>query len=218
MADGLTVIATPALRGLLRLPPNPARGLPLLCFLHGFDEAAPLNIHAALRRHGPLQPQAPQAMLDRFIVAVPQLPIAGDHWRRHADEVHELVAELRRAHGADPSRCYVSGFSFGGNGAFDLAAQRPDVWAAVWAVDPTRLPSRELRAPAWLSIGEVSRRQAYAFIDRLQSKPPDAALLGDRIHLDEHEDHVGSARRAFADERIYEWLLKRSLVPSAASG
>ncbi|MBW3534585.1 MAG: hypothetical protein KY453_05120, partial [Gemmatimonadetes bacterium] len=34
---------------------------------------------------------------------------------------------------------------------------------------------------------------------------------GDRVWLDEGADHVGSARRAYADGRIYAWLLARRL-------
>jgi hypothetical protein len=37
---------------------------------------------------------------------------------------------------------------------------------------------------------------------------------GDRLWLDEDLDHVGAATSAYADERIYDWLLGKSLRPA----
>ena len=51
----------------------------------------------------------------------PQLPIAGDHWREQADAVAALVDAVTVERGADAARTYLTGFSFGGNGVFDLA-------------------------------------------------------------------------------------------------
>lgn len=205
------------LAALLALPSRRGRGekAPLLCFLHGYDEAAPTPLQRALTRHGPLHTAVPAEAIAPFIVVSPQLPVAGDLWHRHANAVHRLVRAVQRDYDADQTRCYLTGFSFGANGAFDLPLLQPNFWAAVWAVDPTRLPESQLQEPAWLSIGAVSRRQAYEFVDRLQSKPPDESLLGARVHLDEGEDHVGSARRAYADPRVYSWLL-RQRFPSFA--
>jgi hypothetical protein len=31
--------------------------------------------------------------------------------------------------------------------------------------------------------------------------------MRERVYDDEGDDHVGAARRAYADERIYSWLL-----------
>lgn len=45
-----------------------------------------------------------------------------------------LVGRLVAAHGADPARVFVAGFSNGGSMAFRLAAERPDLVAAIGAV------------------------------------------------------------------------------------
>jgi len=46
----------------------------LLCFLHGYDEGAPVDIVAALSRHGPLR----SLYNGSFVIVAPQLPVRGD--------------------------------------------------------------------------------------------------------------------------------------------
>lgn len=200
---------------LLSLPagaPSDAGPRPVLCFLHGYDEGAPAEIRAALTRHGPLRPgSSPRATSD-FIVVAPQLPRQGDLWRRHADDVRRIVDDVAEAHGGDPRRTYLTGFSYGGNGVFDLALARPDAWAALWAVDPTRVPRTDPRRPVWLSFGAVARHARQAFIRALGLQPAGAVPQGDRLYLDEGQDHVGSATLAYADHRIYAWLLSSALT------
>lgn len=174
---------------------------PVLCFLHGYGEAASNAGEEGLTRHGPLWAGAPASVARRFLIVVPQLPIAGDLWHRHAGEVRRCVKESIERHEGDPRRAYLTGFSFGGNGVFDLALLQPDFWAALWAVDPTRVPPHALPAPLWLSFGGVARSQKGHFLESLR--------VADRF-ADEGDDHVGAARRAYGDERIYSWLLEHS--------
>lgn len=193
----------------------PAEGgvWPVLCFLHGYDEGAPTEIRRGLTMHGPLRPGSAPAAASRFIVVAPQLPQRGDLWHRHADAVVRIVAAARAEHGGDASRTYLTGFSFGGNGVFDLALAQPDAWAALWAVDPTRVPRTDPGRPVWLSFGQVARYGKEAFVRALGLREAGAAPEGDRLFLDEGEDHVGSATRAYRDARIYDWLLSKRLPP-----
>jgi predicted peptidase len=210
MPERYRVVTGHPLRYLLSVPPErrPGNPLPLLCFLHGYGEAAPREIRRALTLHGPLRssscPRAPQ----EFIVIAPQLLVAGDLWSRYAGVVRQIVSEVRSEHGGDPRRLYLTGFSFGANGVFDLGAAQPDLWAGLWAVDPSRVPAKKLKRPIWVSFGEVSRSRKQNFIETLDLQE-DAA--GDRVWLDEGLDHVGAATSAYADERIYDWLLGKSL-------
>ena len=215
----LRVVDQSPLHYLLSVPTASASEVesrPVLCFLHGYDEAAPMEIRRALTRHGPLRQGNPSEVADRFIVVAPQLsPPGGDVWHRHADTVQQIVTEVREGYGGDPRRTYLTGFSFGGNGVFDLALAQPGFWAALWAVDPTRVPTRDPRRPAWLSFGEVSRRRKKAFIRALDLEPAREATSGDRLHLDQDQDHAGSARLAYKDDQIYRWLLSKELPASA---
>jgi predicted peptidase len=209
----LRVVEATPLRYLLSVPPGapPEGGWPVLCFLHGYDEAAPVDIRQGVTRHGPLRPGSAPRARSEFIVVAPQLPRAGDLWHRLTDPVREIVTEVRERHGGDPRRSYLSGFSFGGNGVFDLALAQRNTWAALWPVDPTRTPRADPERPVWLSVGEVARYGKEGFIRALGLQPLGEGAEGDRVYLDEGEDHVGSATRAYADERIYAWLLSRRL-------
>lgn len=211
----LRLVESASLPYLLSLPrtQEPSSGpRPLLCFLHGYDEGAPTPLRQALTRHGPLAADSAPAATAEFVVVAPQLPVCGDRWSRHAEAVASIVRQVQAEHQTDPARAYLTGFSFGGNGVFDLALAQPGMWAALWPVDPTRVPNGDPGRPLWLSSGEISRHDAAAFIRRLQLKESDGESCGDRVYLDQGEDHVGTARLAYQDERIYRWLLAKRLA------
>lgn len=205
------------LSGVLSLPPHERSGAALLCFLHGHGEAQPMDAVTAMTMHGPLNPQSAsdaEGLALPFVVVAPQLPVAGDHWHVQAERVADLVLQLEARYGTDPAHRYLAGFSFGGNGVFDLAHKQPDFWSALWSVDPTRIPEPDLTAPLWLSVGSRARLVVSTSVQRLGS----TELAGDavdaphgvtRVHLDQGEDHVETAQRAFADARIYRWLLRQ---------
>jgi predicted peptidase len=195
------------MKHVLSLPRNEGSH-PLLCFLHGYDEAAPTTLDEALTRHGPLRHGNPACVKDDFIILAPQLPVAGDVWHRYVDEVQALVATTLERLGGDAKRAYLTGFSFGANGVFDLALLQPNLWSALWAVDPTRVPRSDPVRPVWLSAGEVTRYQKGKFVAALSLAAPDGALTQERVYDDQGDDHVGAARRAYAEERIYRWLLR----------
>lgn len=208
----LRVIESAPLSYVLSVPPGGGEGKrPVLCFLHGYDEAAPVEVLAGVTRHGPLRPGSSPRATAEFIVVAPQLPAAGDVWRFQADAVARIVKQVQREHGGDERRTYLTGFSFGGNGVLDLALAQPDAWAALWPVDPTRVPRTDPRRPVWLSIGQVARHASDAFIRALDLQRAGKKPAGERLYLDEGEDHVGSATRAYRDERIYDWLLAHRL-------
>lgn len=191
-------------------PAAPASGpWPLLCFLHGYDEGVPGPIEPALTRHGPLAPGSSPLATAGFVVVAPRLPARGDLWHQHAGAVEAIVRRVQADHRIDPARRLLTGFSFGGNGVFDLAMEHPETWAALWPVDPTRVPAEDPDLPVWFSSGEISRRRAAAFARRLGLELAPGAEPGDRVYEDRGRDHVGTARLAYQDDRIYRWLLAR---------
>jgi predicted peptidase len=211
---GLEIIESATLRYLLSLPPARSEAedkVPIICFLHGYDEAAPVEIHRGLTRHGPLRSIGELRALKRCIVIAPQLPMAGDIWHRYANAVRSIVTEMQENQGGDPRRSYLTGFSFGGNGVFDLALLQADLWAALWPVDPTRIARLDPKRPIWLSFGAIARSKRSGFIQALHLKAADDERVGDRLYLDQGQDRVGSAALAYRDERIYAWLLSKHL-------
>jgi len=209
----IQLIESAALPYLLSVPEGlpPTEGWPVLCFLHGYDEGAPMPIHKALTVHGPLNPGNPEQVRETFIVVAPQMPSKGDRWHRFIDEVGSIVVDVQKSYYGDRRRTYLTGFSFGGNGVFDLALSQPAFWAALWPVDLTRVPQSDPQRPVWISVGEVTRRAMPAFISRLGLTSAETAQEGDRLYLDQGQDHVGAARLAYRDMRIYQWLLARQL-------
>jgi len=215
VGDGLLVVERGLLAHVVSVPSGamPPAGWPVLCFLHGRDEGAPCPLLEVVTRHGPLRAGSWTEARERFLVVAPQLPVSGDHWHAHADAVAALVDAVTREHGGDGARTHLTGFSFGGNGVLDLALLQPRRWAALWAVDPPRAPRERIAAPFWLSVGERTRPLLAGFVDRLALAPLAEQSPGDRVFLDEGEDHVGAAARAYADPRIYAWLLARRAGP-----
>ena len=211
---GISIVESRPLRYLRSLPAahgDPQQKWPVLIFLHGYDEAAPLAIDKALTRHGPLRAGSSRRAVEEFIVIAPQLPRPGDLWHIKAEPVRGIALHVQNELGGDPERTYLSGFSFGGNGVFDLGVAHENLWAALWPVDPTRVPGLDPHCPIWLSIGDIARRGKQEFIHALDLKPAESGLQQDRVYLDEQEDHTGSARRAYQDDRIYSWLLSKRL-------
>lgn len=209
------LVDTASLPYLLSLPsaPAPPSGVwPLLCFLHGYDEGPPTGARQGLTRHGPLSPRSSSRAAEDFIVVAPHLPARGDLWGRVSDAVQEIVRQVQALHRGDPERTYLTGFSFGGNGVFDLALAQRDVWTALWPVDPTRVPAEDPGRPVWLSFGEVARYRKQGFIQRLQLEEAAATPEADRVYTDFGEDHVGAATSAYRDDRIYQWLLSKHRV------
>jgi predicted peptidase len=176
-----------------------------------------MEIQEALTRHGPLGAGNAVRALEEFIVVAPQMPVRGDVWYRYAESVLAILRDIHERHRGDSKRSYLTGFSFGGNAVFDLALLQPETWAALWAVDPTRVPARDPQRPIWLSFGEVARQRKNGFIGALELRPAVEISDRDRLYSDDGADHVGSARSAYRDQRIYSWLLSKRLDSVAAS-
>lgn len=93
---------------LLSVPTGtvPAEGWPLICFLHGYDEAADsAPIRDALTKHGPLNPSNPQRVLDQFIVVAPQMPVAGEVLVRMILVQKSVACGFRRSLASISRRC-----------------------------------------------------------------------------------------------------------------
>ena len=102
---------------------------PLVVFLHGSgdrgdDNRAQLSILPALMCRPEYRERYPC-----FLVA-PQCPEAME-WKDQLSDVIDIVENLLRSRPIERDRVYLTGFSMGGFGAWALAAERPDLFAAV---------------------------------------------------------------------------------------
>ncbi|MFO1431804.1 MAG: hypothetical protein U1F76_16980 [Candidatus Competibacteraceae bacterium] len=211
--SGLLLVHSIPLNYLVSLPYVDTSGTgtwPVLCFLHGLGEAAPMNIQVALTLHGPLRAGNPLQVSSRFIVVAPQLPSpGGDIWIQYATAVQQIVQTVQAQYNGDSRRTYLTGFSFGGNGVLDLALVQPDFWAALWAVDLTRISAPPKR-PIRLCLRQGHPR-TNDFIAGLKLSPAPTDPKGNRLYTVGGRDHVDAATSAYGDNRIYDWLLEKHL-------
>lgn len=116
---------------LLHLPAeydaDAARKWPLILFLHGAGErGSDLNL---LKKQG-----LPRMLVNRpdfpFIVVSPQCP-AENWWPTYRDALMALLKQTLLNHQVDPDRVYLTGLSMGGMGAWYLASEFPNRFAAV---------------------------------------------------------------------------------------
>lgn len=223
------------LRYGLHLPANyekTEKSWPLLCYLHGIRECGRLAdtdemTRKLLTAHGPLRDREEGlnlAALDRFIInnfiiVVPQVPCAQEHdqrsfadniWGEYAPTFKEVVLRVAEEYKGDRHRIYLTGFSRGGNGVFDFA-QAQDFWAALWPVDPTRIPKSDPGRPTWLWYGIEQRppNDRTRKILSLQEAPRKGRPSGDRLYTDTRVGHGPTAVSAYNDGRVYAWLRAR---------
>jgi hypothetical protein len=104
----------------------------------------------------------------------------------------------------------------------DIGSLQPDVWAALWPVDPGRYQPVDLSGrhvnrsnrPIWVSAGESARQHISSFcgmwgavnLDRAANAPDPT-----RVYEDRGLDHVLTATVAYRESVIYNWLLTHPL-------
>jgi hypothetical protein len=79
------------------------------------------------------------------------------------------------AAGPLPVLCFLHGYS-------EAAPLQPDLWTALWAVDPTRVPQQAPAQPVWLSAGALARSRRGAFVEALG-----LGAHGERVWADDGE-------------------------------
>ncbi|HTL51757.1 MAG TPA: prolyl oligopeptidase family serine peptidase, partial [Planctomycetota bacterium] len=136
------------------VPPSydPARPLPLLLWLHGhmgWSEFGGWNIPDEL-------------CTGDAIVISPQARGSLDYVGIQANEVWRTVEEVRQTYAVDPDRIYAAGHSMGGTGAWYLATQRPEFFAAVAPGSPNLSPW------AWRGASPPQDEDCHDLVVRLQ--------------------------------------------------
>jgi predicted peptidase len=192
---------------------------PVLCFLHGDGEAVDYmgagkrykDCFAALRAHGPLKFEGSLQTSD-FIIVAPQLPgLGGDVWEDYAANLEKILLALQVEFDADLRRTYLSGFSYGANGVFDIGDRQQGRWAALWPVDATRIFRQDSRRPpVWLWYGtdtQVMNDENAMGLLEVGSK--DKCPTGDKLVSRTGKGHVPTAISAYKDSRVYRWLSQR---------
>jgi hypothetical protein len=186
--------------GAVLVPRAATEPFPVLCFLHGAQEARQGNNPNGVFGHGSPASHARQGspFVQPFLVVCPQLNAVGQWTLAHAPGVHVLLDAAIQQFGGDANRVYLTGFSFGGKGTLDFA-QWPNGgrFRKLWAVDPQPLPP-QLPAGRPILI-HYSAQHAEAWRPHVQSIGICFANSG--------RNHVLTCPEAYRQEGWYAWLL-----------
>ena len=123
---------------------RPMRAWPMLLYLHGFG-SCPLFSYSEQSLSSP----GLQKAASDFVVLSPHCDW---DWRETPGAwVNELVSEFRAARWIDKQRIYCAGFSMGGMGTWEVAAAKPEWYAAIAPVGAHHEESHRQRIAASLA-------------------------------------------------------------------
>jgi predicted esterase len=200
--------------------PDGAGPHPVLCFLHGAGEAAtdrdghqPRPLSRVLTHRSPgWHAENGTPFVSRFLVICPQLGRTRRWEPADAEWVDTLVAHAISSLGGDASRLALSGFSLGGEGAFQLASASRFSWRAIWAVDPAlqRIPPTPPDdSRVWVHYGndQPGGENMQAFAAALGLAPSNGDRSARRLVTALDADHVATCIAAYAAAAVYDWLV-----------
>ncbi|MEM8670036.1 MAG: prolyl oligopeptidase family serine peptidase [Planctomycetota bacterium] len=177
---------------------------PLLVFLHGAGERGS-NINT-VKRYGPPRRVASGDDFP-FVIISPQCP-RGSFW--NIDHLLQLIRNVIEEENIDPDRVYLTGLSMGGFGSWALAAEAPELFAAVAPVcgggDP-RTAAALVDVPIWAFHGDADRVVPASASQKMVDAIKDAGGKKIEFTLYEGVDH-NSWTETYANEELYRWLLK----------
>jgi predicted peptidase len=178
--------------------------VPLIIFLHGSGESgSDLN---------KVKVWGPPAIAEKdpafpFMVVSPQAP-EGEWW--HANLLKGMIDEVLAKYNVDRSRVYLTGLSMGGYGAWDLAIQYPEYFAALAPVcggGNTLRIGRLKQIPTWVFHGlkddSVPERESAVMVAALKAAGGDVkyTVLPDA-------GHVGAWVYAYGEAGLFDWFLQ----------
>ena len=179
---------------------------PLILFLHGVGQRG--NLPAQVAQHGPPKLAASDPDFP-FVVVAPQCPPD----RTWSDpmllpQLSLLVRTVVDTYRVDPQRLYLTGLSMGGFGALHLAAEHPELWAAVVPVcggGSAATVDRLKTLPIWIFHGEkdtvVPPECSTRMFEALRRAGSKAQLT--LYPALEHDSWTVT----YDNPQLYEWLL-----------
>ena len=186
---------------------------PLILYFHGAGSASLYsNSKKSLRSPG-LQYAA-----THFVVVS---PMCDWKWREQPGPwVNELAHALRAADWIDPNRIYATGFSMGGMSTWEVAADQPDLYAAIAPVAAhhqenrtTTIAEKLCRTPVLVlhsttdkTCPQQPEEPLWRALEEYAERTGGDSLL--QVELAAQE-HCGMFEKAFCDDTtLYEWLLR----------
>lgn len=209
VANKFDLKRTQSLNYLLYIPPNYSNStelFPLVLFLHGGGESG--SDIELVKKHG-FPKLIEQGKQYPFFVLAPQNPVKKKFWNEK--DVLQLLDSVISSHRVDEKRIYLTGMSRGGYGAWSLAAQYPDRFAALVAVcgvAPSPYASWLGQMPIWVFHGVndnvIPVSESVEMVKELRRNGNNAKLT-----LYPEVGH-NAWDYAYTDEEMVNWLVKQS--------
>jgi predicted peptidase len=235
--------STVLLPGRLYVPPEsqtwPTQSRPLIVFLHGGGDAGTNNVAQLNQNIDDLLDEAKRR--GAFLLA-PQAPL---NWRPRlvTDRAIVMISQVLNNYNVDGNRLYLTGYSSGGGGAWNMLNRYPDRFAAAVPVapvsaEPDFTPANLIGQPIMtfharddgVAPVQTTRGVINSILTAAGKPLPDYPTLSNPaefVHsvpaLDFHY-----VEPAFGDHSVlfdvykrpalYEWLFAHSLVPEPAGG
>ena len=178
---------------------------PLVVFLHGGGEGG--DDLETVKKHG--LPKLIEAGQDfPFFVVSPQNPSKTQFW--DDQQLIRLVDEIASSHPIDPSRIYLTGLSRGAFGAWRLAIQNPDRFAALVPISgggPLPYVKRIKDLPVWVFHGEkdtvIPVNESRRLVEELKNS-------GSNVKFTTYPDASHDAwTETYENPDLYEWMLQQ---------
>jgi predicted peptidase len=180
---------------------------PLILYLHGIGERG-VKLKA-LKKHG--IPKIVDVMVDfPFITASPQCP-DDTFWWDHLEALRGLIDEILSSHPIDSDRIYLTGNSMGGYGAWRVAMEFPELFAAIAPIcgggDPTKVYVLK-EVPVWAFHGArddvVDPKESEKMVNALRACGGNAKLT---LYPDVGHD---SWTQTYESPDLFHWFLQNT--------
>jgi len=185
------------------------QNFPLLLFLHGGGEGG--DDIEKVKTHGPPM-LVEQGQEFPFLILSPQNPHERKFW--DTKMLNQLLEEIMREYRVDSSRIYLSGLSRGGYGAWTMAMEYPDIFAAlvpVCGAVPSSYAFWVPEIPIWVFHGAddpvINLEESVDMVNALKRLERDVKLT-----VYENTGH-DSWVQAYNDPELYRWLMEQQRKP-----
>ncbi|OWA37409.1 hypothetical protein B9G55_04950 [Saccharibacillus sp. O16] len=183
---------------------------PLILYLHGaggsgtqLDAVRKEGIPARLEKGGSLP----------FVVVAPQCQL-GVFWNTREDEVLAILEEVIEQRSIDPGRIYLTGFSMGAYGVWQLASHHPQRFAAIAPVSGGGDPAHARRLkemPTWIFHGMEDRVIRASESQKIAEAMREA---GAEVELTLYPEAGHDCwKKVYANESLYRWFLEHTSLP-----
>lgn len=209
-------------RYIVQLPPeyDPHRKYPTVVTLHSSGTSPELQVDWWAGPHSSdHKMRMGQAARFGYIVVAPQWATDGQKKYHYSAREHAAVMfclrDAMQRFSIDSDRVFLSGYSLGGDAAWDIGLSHPDVWAGVIPIAATAVyPGKQ--SPKYVSLYWLNARHVpFYFVQgdkdgarlKLNSRDLNRYLTRDGIDAMVVE-YMGRGHESFQDEvqNIFEWM------------